>query len=68
MHVGVAAYVGFVHRVDLIDQALTNEEILEEKERRRSRCWIGEKHSLDAKEHERFVERVLAPNSFAICQ
>ncbi|KAH9987941.1 mannitol-1-phosphate 5-dehydrogenase [Russula compacta] len=58
----ITAYLGFVHGLDRIDQALANEDVL-----RDVRGALGEagaalvkKHGLDAEEHRQYVERVLA--------
>lgn len=57
----ITAYLGFVHGLDRIDQALANEDVL-----RDVRGALGEagaalvkKHGFDAEEHRRYVERVL---------
>jgi mannitol-1-phosphate 5-dehydrogenase len=58
----IAAYIGFVHGLDRIDQALENEEILEDVRGalKEGGAALVKKHGLDAKEHERYVEHVLA--------
>jgi len=58
----IAAYLGFVHGLDRIDQAIENEEVLEDVRGalREGGAALVKKHGLDAREHERYVERVLA--------
>jgi len=58
----IAAYLGFAHGLDRIDQALENQQILEDVRGalREGGAALVKKHGLDAKEHERYVERVLA--------
>ncbi|KAH9962461.1 mannitol-1-phosphate 5-dehydrogenase [Russula dissimulans] len=58
----IAAYLGFVNGLDRIDQALGNEEVLKDVRGalREGGAALVKKYGLDAKEHERYVERVLA--------
>jgi len=58
----ITAYLGFVHGLDRVDQALANEEVLEDVRGalREGGAALVKKHGFDAKEHERYVERVLA--------
>jgi mannitol-1-phosphate 5-dehydrogenase len=58
----IAAYLGFVHGLARIDQALANEAIFENVRGalRESSAALVKKHGFDAKEHEQYVERVLA--------
>jgi mannitol-1-phosphate 5-dehydrogenase len=58
----IAAYLGFVYGLARIDQALANEAIFENVRGalRESSTALVKKHGFDAKEHEQYVERVLA--------
>jgi len=58
----IAAYLGFVNGLDRIDQALGNEDVLKDVRGalREGGAALVKKHGFDAKEHERYVERVLA--------
>ncbi|KAH8978372.1 mannitol dehydrogenase domain-containing protein [Lactarius hatsudake] len=50
----IAAYLGFAHGLDRIDQALANTAILQD-----SGAALVRKHGFDEREHEHYVERAL---------
>ena len=58
----ITAYLGFVHGLERVDQALANEKIMEDVRGalRESGAALVKKHGFDAKEHERYVERVFS--------
>ena len=58
----ITAYLGFVHGLERVDQALANKEIMEDVRGalRESGAALVKKHGFDAKEHERYVERVFS--------
>jgi mannitol-1-phosphate 5-dehydrogenase len=57
----IAAYLGFAHGLDQIDQALANPAIQEDVRGalRESGAALVRKHGLDEKKHEQYIERVL---------
>jgi mannitol-1-phosphate 5-dehydrogenase len=58
----ITAYLGFVYGLERVDQALANKEIMEDVRGalRESGAALVKKHSFDAEEHERYVERVFS--------
>jgi mannitol-1-phosphate 5-dehydrogenase len=58
----IAAYLGFVHGLARIDQALADEAVFEDVRGalREGSAALVKKHGFDAKEYEQYVERVLA--------
>ena len=58
----ITAYLGFVHGLERVDQALANEEIMKDVRGalRESGAALVKKHGFDAEEHERYVERVFS--------
>ena len=58
----ITAYLGFVYGLEQVDQALANEEIMEDVRGalREGGAALVKRHGFDAEEHERYVERVLA--------
>jgi mannitol-1-phosphate 5-dehydrogenase len=57
----ITAYLGFVHGIKRVDQALANEEIMEDVRGalREGGAALVKRHGFDAEEHERYVERVI---------
>ncbi|KAH9012231.1 mannitol dehydrogenase domain-containing protein [Lactarius deliciosus] len=57
----IAAYLGFAHGLDRIDQALANTAILQDVRGalRESGAALVRKHGFDEREHEQYVERAL---------
>ncbi|KAH9967765.1 mannitol dehydrogenase C-terminal domain-containing protein, partial [Lactifluus volemus] len=58
----MVAYLGFVHGLSRVDQALANEAVFKDVHGalRESGAGLVSKHGFDAEAHERYVERVLA--------
>lgn len=58
----IAAYLGFVHGLARIDQAIANDAIRDDIRGalREGGAALVKKHGFDPKEHERYVERALA--------
>ncbi|KAH9967773.1 mannitol-1-phosphate 5-dehydrogenase [Lactifluus volemus] len=58
----IVAYLGFVHGLSRVDQALANEAVFKDVRGalRESGAALVSKHGFDAEAHERYVERVLA--------
>jgi mannitol-1-phosphate 5-dehydrogenase len=58
----ITAYLGFVHGLERVDQALANKEIVEDVRGalRESGAALVKKHGFDAEEHERYVEHVFS--------
>jgi mannitol-1-phosphate 5-dehydrogenase len=58
----ITAYLGFVHGLQRVDQALANKEIMEDVRGalRESGAALVKKHGFGAEEHERYVERVFS--------
>jgi len=56
----ITAYLGFVHGLERVDQALADKGIMEDVRGalRESGAALVKKHGFDAEEHERYVERV----------
>ncbi|KAH9971943.1 mannitol dehydrogenase, partial [Lactifluus volemus] len=58
----IVAYLGFVHGLSRVDQALANEAVFKDVRGalRESGAALASKHGFDAEAHERYVERVFA--------
>jgi mannitol-1-phosphate 5-dehydrogenase len=58
----ITAYLGFVYGLERVDQALANEEIMEDVRGalREGGAALVKRHGFDAEEHERYVEHVFA--------
>jgi len=58
----ITAYLGFVHGLERVDQALANQEIMKDVRGalKESGAALVKKHGFNAKDHEEYVERVFS--------